>query len=85
MVTFFSFVAAGLLPLVPFLGYWSGPRSFRYSFVLALASLFVVGALRSRYTKRNWFFSGLKVLLLGGIAAGIAYAVGFLISSLSIS
>ncbi len=85
VVTFFSFVAAGLLPLVPFLDHWSGPRSFRYSFVLALASLFVVGALRSTYTKRNWFFSGLKVLLLGGIAAGIAYAVGFLISSLSIS
>lgn len=85
VVTFFSFVIAGFLPLTPFINAWSGPNSFRYSLAFALLFLFALGALRSIYTKRGWFLSGLKMLLLGGIAAGIAYLVGFAARSLGAS
>ncbi len=85
VVTFFAFVGAGLLPLIPFVSAWAGPNSFRYSLFFALAFLFTLGALRSVYTKRGWFVHGLEMLFLGGIAAGIAYIVGFAARGLGVS
>ena len=39
-------------------------------------TLFVLGALKVRITGRNWFRSGLEMLLVGGVAAAAAYGVG---------
>lgn len=85
VVTFFAFVVAGLLPLFPFINMWAGPNSFRYSLAFALLLLFALGAIRSVYTRHGWFVSGLKMLILGGIAAEIAYIVGFAARSLGIN
>jgi hypothetical protein len=38
-----------------------------------LAILFAVGAGRAFFTNRGWFVSGFEVLLIGALAATIAY------------
>jgi VIT1/CCC1 family predicted Fe2+/Mn2+ transporter len=41
-------------------------------------TLFMVGASRADFTGRGWFVSGLEMLLVGILAAGVAYGVGAL-------
>jgi hypothetical protein len=43
---------------------------------LGLAALFAVGAGRAFFTNRGWFVSGLEMLLIGALAAAVAYAAG---------
>jgi len=73
--TFASFVLAGFLPLIPFLV--NIPNRFIYSAILVGLTLFVVGSLRSIYTKKGWVIGGLQMFFVGGIAAAIAYLVGY--------
>ncbi len=82
VVTFFSFVIAGVVPILPFLVIFASPSNFSYSIGVSLIALFLIGAFRTVFTRKNWFTSGLEMLILGGVAAGIAYGVGFLIRSL---
>lgn len=79
-LTFLSFVFAGSLPLAPFLLFKIGPHTFAYSVIATGVSLFGVGAARYFLTKVNWFLSGLEMLLIGGVAAVVAYFVGYFIS-----
>lgn len=82
VATFFSFVLAGAVPILSFLPSFSSDKSFFYSGIFSLSVLFVVGACRTRFTKKNWFFSGLEMLALGSAAGLISYGVGFFIRSL---
>ncbi len=82
LFTFGSFVCAGLLPILPFLLVGTS-RTFLVSSVATGASLFVVGALRYFVTGKNWFRSGLEVFSVGGVAAIVAYAVGYVISAIT--
>jgi VIT1/CCC1 family predicted Fe2+/Mn2+ transporter len=43
------------------------------------AGLFLAGALFARFTRRTWWGSGLRQLLLGAAAAGATYLIGVLI------
>lgn len=80
--TFLSFALAGFVPLVPYLIIDAGESVFTLAIIFTAATLFVVGALRSRFTGRNWFVAGLEMLVVGGIAASIAYFVGDIASRL---
>lgn len=82
--TFLAFVAAGFMPLVFFtIPYtFSGASIFDFSVLTTAMSLFIVGAIRTRLTKRNWLRSGLEVLLAGGAAAAVAYLSGFLLKAI---
>lgn len=75
VTTFLSFVVAGFLPLIPFLV--NVPNRFIYSAILVGFTLFAVGSLRSIYTKKRWVIGGLQMFFVGGIAAAIAYLVGY--------
>jgi len=79
VATFGSFVLAGLLPLIPYLFRFN--HSFSSSIVMTALTLFTVGSLRSLVTRRNWFKSGLEMLLIGAIAAGAAYSIGYFIQN----
>jgi VIT1/CCC1 family predicted Fe2+/Mn2+ transporter len=76
--TFIGFVSAGIVPL---LAYWlpmfEGIQ-FEAATLLALSTLFAVGASRALFTGRGWPVSGFEMLLLGSLAAAIAYGVGML-------
>lgn len=74
--TFFAFLAAGMIPLLPFLLSLDG--AFVISAWLTMGVFFAIGALKSRWSLSPWWRSGLETFLIGGAAASIAYLVGSL-------
>ncbi|MEN3583554.1 VIT1/CCC1 transporter family protein [Streptomyces sp. ZYX-F-203] len=73
--SFLSFAVGAVLPVLPFL---LGAHALWPAALLALAGLFVCGALVSQVTARSWWYSGLRQLALGAGAAGVTYALGAL-------
>ncbi|MBI2634019.1 MAG: VIT1/CCC1 transporter family protein [Parcubacteria group bacterium] len=81
-LTFLSFVSAGVIPLFPFIFFRTSVTLFEISLISTGLALFLVGALRTSFTGRKWFFEGLEMLVVGGIAASIAYFIGLIIQKL---
>lgn len=79
LVTFAAFLAAGIIPLLPFL--LDLPRAFLLSALLTFGVFFGIGAAKSRWSLAKWWASGGETLLIGGTAAAIAYAVGTLFAA----
>jgi VIT1/CCC1 family predicted Fe2+/Mn2+ transporter len=86
LATFSSFLLIGLLPLLPFIWEAAGgamARPFLLSAVTTCAAFFAVGALKGRFVAERWYLSGVETLAVGGSAAGLAYAVGWLLKGLA--
>ncbi|KIC46693.1 membrane protein [Ruegeria sp. ANG-S4] len=79
--TFLSFLCAGVVPLAPFI--LGLEKAFLTSAVMTAATFFVIGALKSFWSIIPWWRSAVETLLIGGIAAGIAYFVGTLFEARS--
>lgn len=86
LVTFGSFVIAGAVPLIIYLLGLAFPMSpdaaFPISIALSGLALFGLGAAKVLVTKLNPIRSGLEMLAVGGLAAGVAYAVGALLKGI---
>jgi vacuolar iron transporter family protein len=82
LATLVAFVAAGAVPLLPYL---LAPPEARFPAAVAgtLATLFVIGALRSTITRLSWWKAGLEMLLIGTMAAGLAYGTGRFLATLT--
>lgn len=78
VATALGFVLAGLVPLLAYLVPWFEHDRFAVATVLALTTLFVVGAGRTFFTRRGWLASGLEMLIVGALAAAVAYGIGAL-------
>lgn len=76
LATFAAFLAAGLIPLLPFLIGLTG--AFSWSVWMTASVFFMIGALKSVWSLEPWWRSGLETLMIGGVAAGMAYGVGTL-------
>lgn len=83
LATFMAFASAGLLPLAPYVFGLRLGSTFNTAIIMTAATLFFVGSLRATMTKRNWFISGLEMLLVGAIAAGAAYWLGYWIEKIT--
>ncbi len=78
VATFVAFVVAGVFPLIPYI--IPGVESpFILSCFIGAATLFAVGALRTLITTVSFIRGGIEMLVVGSIAAGIAYIVGSII------
>jgi VIT1/CCC1 family predicted Fe2+/Mn2+ transporter len=87
VTTFVAFAIAGAMPLMPYFMKaldWGGPfnNQFLCSIVLTATTLFLVGVSRGLVLKRAWWKNGLEMLLIGSIAAVVAYALGAGVESL---
>lgn len=87
VATFASFLLIGFVPLVAYvfkgiLGFDQNVL-FLVTCVFTLTALFVVGAVKSRFTVRFWLWSGMETMFVGGVAATIAYFVGYLLQGLA--
>lgn len=80
--TFLAFVAAGALPLVPYLLPGTPSMRFAGAIVLTLGSLFIVGLLRAWVTDEQWWRGAFEMTGLGVVVACVAYASGLLIGRL---
>lgn len=79
IVTFFSFLIAGTVPLVPYFFSAQSANKFLYAVLFTSTALFAVGALRVIFIGKSWLVSGLEMLFVGGMAAAIAYGVGLVL------
>ena len=77
IITFFSFVIAGVVPLLPYLA--GARQGFYLSGFLVLVSLFAVGAIRTKFTKKKWILGGVEMVVVGGLAAIVAYLTGYFV------
>ncbi|MFN2274218.1 MAG: VIT1/CCC1 transporter family protein, partial [Anaerolineales bacterium] len=58
------------------------PIRFPVSLGLSAAALFGLGAAKVRVTHQHPVRSGIEMLLVGGLAAGVAYLVGTLLKGI---
>jgi vacuolar iron transporter family protein len=80
LATFFAFVLVGVMPMLPFLATTLDVgTSFTVSTVMTAVAFFSIGSTKGWILGRSMLASGLETLLIGSVAAGLAYAVGYLI------
>ncbi len=88
IATFFSFLVIGFIPLLSFVlaaitkSTHLTDNQFTYSIILTGFALLVVGWLKGNITGKNKIKSALQILIIGGIAAALAFGVGYLVSGL---
>jgi VIT1/CCC1 family predicted Fe2+/Mn2+ transporter len=80
--TLLAFLLAGSIPLLPY-ALAPEPLRLRMAVGATLATLFVVGALRSAVTRLRWWRAGAEMLAVGAVAAAVSYAVGVLLARLT--
>lgn len=74
IATFGAFMVAGSVPLVPFI--LGLNDAFAISVFATLVTFFLIGTGKSRWSLSKWWHSGSETLLIGGVAALLAYLVG---------
>ena len=81
--TFLAFCLVGLLPLLAFIYGHFVPTDtstlYGISTLITAFAFFLVGAAKSVFVDQRWYWSGLETLLIGGVAALLAYVVGVLL------
>ena len=80
--TFVGFNLIGLIPLIPFMvfmiiGFEPNSESFMYSSMSVVAAFFLVGMIKGKIVKRSKIRAGLYTVIIGGVAALVAYFVGY--------
>jgi len=87
-VMFCSFAFFGAMPL---LGYvfipWCFPALEREDLFIAACIvtglvLFLLGSIKSNFSRTNWILSGLETLILGGACAIVAFTIGYFVNEL---
>jgi VIT1/CCC1 family predicted Fe2+/Mn2+ transporter len=78
--SFSMFVLGAILPLIPF---WitSGSAATITAVIVAAAALIAIGSAMSILTGRSAVWSGLRMLLIGAIAASVTFGVGKVLHS----
>ena len=83
LITFFSFLIFGFIPLFAYVFdrfiQWN---NFYIAIFLTGIALILLGCIKYKITGKHWAMSAFETLIIGGLAAGIAYFVGHLISVL---
>jgi vacuolar iron transporter family protein len=76
--SFMLFSLGALIPVLPFI-FTTGYRAILISVAGSAAGLFFIGASITLFTGKNLWFSGLRQVLFGLIAAAITFGIGRLI------
>ena len=76
LATFTGFLLAGFVPLLAYVLPVAGGNRFQIAVAMALLTLFSVGASRALFTERGALRGGLEMLVIGAVAAGLAYLIG---------
>src|SRR5438270_72869 len=68
-------VVAALAPIIPYL-FVPVHSAVYFSVALSALLLFGMGVIKSRWTHRNWFISGVQIFGLGAVAGIAGYLFG---------
>ena len=77
----FSYIVGGLIPLSPYFFVSSGIQGLKISAVITLICLFIFGYFKSKLTGVNRWEGAMRVMIIGAIAAGCAFAIARLIQT----
>jgi VIT1/CCC1 family predicted Fe2+/Mn2+ transporter len=84
--TFVSFLLVGMVPLVSFVLASFIPSlrqsQFTYSIILTGLAFLGVGAIRAKVVREKVIRSSLETFLIGSVAAGLAFGVGYFLKML---
>ncbi len=80
--TFVGFNLIGFIPLFPFvvlvaLGIEPNSEGFTYSIAATFVAFFLVGMIKGKIVKKSKIRSGIYTLIIGGVAASVAYGIGY--------
>lgn len=78
MTSFLLFALGALVPLSGFI-FFTGTTAVVASIALSIIGLFVLGAIVTLFTGKPVWFSGLRMVIFGLIAAAVTFAIGRLI------
>ncbi len=76
-----SYVAGGLVPLLPYMFVADAGSSLRLSVIITLFALALFGALKGRLVGGGTMRSALQTMLIGGVAAAAAYTLARLLNA----
>ena len=71
----FSYIAGGLVPLMPYMLINDGRQALLYSVVATLIALFGFGYMKGTFTGTHPWQSAFRTMLIGGLAAGAAFGI----------
>jgi vacuolar iron transporter family protein len=75
-----SYIAGGFIPLLPYMVLANGFQALTFSVGITLAALVLFGGVKGYLTGAGALRSGLQTMLIGGLAAGVAYALAWALS-----
>jgi vacuolar iron transporter family protein len=75
-----AYVAGGLIPLLPYILLQDSQTALLLSIIITLFALFVFGYVKGRFTGMGPMRSALQTVLIGGLAASVAFAIAKLIA-----
>jgi vacuolar iron transporter family protein len=86
IATFISFAVIGFIPIFPFVLALFIPSAstnqFLYSAILTAFAFLFIGSMKGRIVEKSISKSAIETLAIGGVAAVIAFAVGYLLRGL---
>jgi VIT1/CCC1 family predicted Fe2+/Mn2+ transporter len=85
--TFIGFNVIGIIPLIPFIIFIMfdlelNSNTFVYSTIFVIVAFVIVGMIKGKIVKKSMIRSGIYTLIIGGIAAIVAYIVGYGLNSI---
>lgn len=75
-----SYIAGGFIPLLPYMLCSQASQALTLSVCITLGALALFGGIKGRLTGSGLLRSGLQTVLIGGLAAGVAYGLARILS-----
>ena len=76
-----SYIAGGMIPLAPYLVTPQAQAALRYSVAATILALAIFGFVKGRFTGVSPWKSAFRTTLIGGLAAGVAFATAKLFTA----
>ena len=74
-----SYIIGGMVPLIPYFFVSTSLEGLKLSAIITLVCLYIFGFFKSKMTGINPWIGGLKVMMIGALAAGTAFTIAKLI------
>ncbi|MEI7889996.1 MAG: VIT1/CCC1 transporter family protein, partial [Actinomycetes bacterium] len=82
LVVGITYLIAAIIPLWPY-AVLPISRALPISIVCTLIALFALGVVKGTVARQKRRWSGIQVLLIGGLSAAIGYGIGHLVTSIA--
>jgi predicted membrane protein (TIGR00267 family) len=75
-----AYVVGGLVPLLPYMLVQDSRQALYVSSLVTLLALFIFGAVKGALTGVVWFRSAVQTVIIGGVAATVAFLIARLVA-----